>query len=56
MSKQVKKRGRPTLPKGQRKSLQYQRIAVRSTTHKRIVKNAKKAKLPIVDYLEETIE
>lgn len=48
-----KKLGRPPLPKSKLKT--YQRMAVYPQTHKRIVKNAKKANMKIVDYMEKEV-
>lgn len=50
---QAKKRGRPALPASKRQT--YQRLAVYPETHKRIVKNAKKSKMNIVDYVDKEI-
>lgn len=48
-----KRRGRPPLPKSQRKT--YQRVAMYKKTHKRLVKDAATADQSIVDYLEEKL-
>lgn len=49
----IKKQGRPPLPKSLRKT--YQRLAVYPPTYKRIRDNAKAEGESIVDYIEKII-
>lgn len=47
------KAGRPPIPEHKKKS--YQRIAVYSHTHRRIVKNARKKGVTMVDYVDDIV-
>lgn len=49
----MKKLGRPPLPKGAHQT--YDRLAVYPHTKKKILKNAAKKKMNIVDYIEEAV-